>query len=499
MKVVAESAATYITLEWAASADTQLPVIGYALSMKDNSKGLDEYTMVYNGSGYPNVRKYTVASSLVKQGYTYTFKAQAINFNGLGTASTPVEYIICVAPTGLAAPFLAAVTQLNMTMSWATPAADGGCPILSYSLFKDDGAGGTLVEVDAASVNNLPTLRAHQVTSFTSGDTGKTYRYQMKATNIIGTVVSDEISWVLAAVPDQPTGPPTINYTGTSTTRIQADYPAFSTSMNGGSAVLSYELEIYDYDASQWKSLVGGNGTFTLAASFTAEGLERGRIYMFRYRAWNVNGGGSYSPIAHLLAASPPAQVPQPQYGASTTSSITVLLQPTPDDGGAMVTRMELEKSAHLADTWANVTTYDGTSLTHTLTTATDGLVAHTKYRFRVRAINSHGVSEYSLQLIVSTAPLPSKFSVVIKDQVYSSTTTIMVRWSDPAGEVEPILGYRLLMTDMNTNQSAAEINTTVYDNPTNEDVREKHVTGLTPGGLYEFRVLGYNFNGAGE
>ena len=134
-----------------------------------------------------------------------------------------------------------------------------------------------------------------------------------------------------------------------------------------------------------------------------------------------------------------------------------------------MVTRMELFLSEHLQDTWTNVTSYDGTSLTHTLTTATDGLVAHNKYRLRVRAVNSHGESDYSLQAVIAAAPLPSKFDAVLKDQAYSSNTTIMVRWSDPAGEVEPILGYRLLMTD-----TVTEVNTTVYDNPTNEDLREK-------------------------
>lgn len=66
-----------------------------------------------------------------------------------------------------------------------------------------------------------------------------------------------------------------------------------------------------------------------------------------------------------------------------------------------------------------------------------------------------------------------------------------MVRWSDPVGETEPILGYKLLMTD-----TVTEVNTTEYDNPTNEDLREKHVTGLVPGRRYEFRILGYNFNG---
>ena len=89
---------------------------------------------------------------------------------------------------------------------------------------------------------------------------------------------------------------------------------------------------------------------------------------MFRYRAWNINGAGDFSDIAHLLAAKAPSQPPQPTYGSSTTDSITVNILPSPDDQGAQVSRLELYISDHLQDTWSQVTSYDGTSLVHTLT-----------------------------------------------------------------------------------------------------------------------------------
>lgn len=165
-----------------------------------------------------------------------------MNFNGLGVASTPVAYIVCTYPAKPPAPIWIAVTKTTITLSWTPPTSDGGCQILSYSILMDDGAGGTLTEVDAASVNNLPTLRSYQITSFASSDTSKTFRFQLRATNTIGSTDSDEISHVLAAVPDQPATSPTLNLDGTRTRAIRADYAAFTTSMNGGSAVLSYEL-----------------------------------------------------------------------------------------------------------------------------------------------------------------------------------------------------------------------------------------------------------------
>jgi len=73
---------------------------------------------------------------------------------------------------------------------------------------------------------------------------------------------------------------------------------------NGGSKILSYELEIYNNTLSEWTSIVGGEGNFSLANSFTHfKGITKGKTYMFRYRAWNINGPGPWSDIAYIKAA----------------------------------------------------------------------------------------------------------------------------------------------------------------------------------------------------
>jgi len=238
-----------------------------------------------------------------------------------------------------------------------------------------------------------------------------------------------------------------------------------------------------------------GIASFTLAGSYTQEqGIETGKTYMFRYRAWNVNGPGEYSAVSYLVAATTPARPPAIQYGASSASSVTLLFSPSSDDGGKIITSMELQMSPLLSTSWTAVASYQGASMSHTLTTSTDGLVAYSKYRFRIRAVNDYGASSYSPELVASVAPLPGKFGVVTKDQTLSSSTSIMVRWVDPGSEVEPILGYRLRMTDDQTLVSSI-----VYDHPTNANVKEYLATGLTAGESYSFSVLGINFNGAGE
>jgi hypothetical protein len=232
--------------------------------MKDDSLGVDEYTTVFNGKYYPRVRKYTLAPPIVQSGQSYTFKVQALNFNGVGQASSTAQFSVCVVPAGLFPPKLVMVTkdesdadpsnhEISMTLQWEAPDTDGGCPVLSYHIFmaEDDGSS-PLVEVDAADVNDKPTLRSHTLV-FPIADAGKTYKVRLEVSNeiapsTIGKAAALETTFVLAAVPSQPSGVPTIDYSGTSRNAIKIDYAALPVSENGGSEILSYELQIYNYD-----------------------------------------------------------------------------------------------------------------------------------------------------------------------------------------------------------------------------------------------------------
>lgn len=173
---------------------------------------------------------------------------------------------------------------------------------------------------------------------------------------------------------------------------------------------------------------------------------------------------------------------------------MTLLFLPSRDDGGQIITAVELEASPLLVTSWQPVSSYDGLSMSHTVTTTGDGLSSYAHYRFRIRAVNAYGPSDYSRELVASVAPLPGAFAAVTKDQLYSSNSTIMVRWAVAGTEIEPVLGFRLRMVEM-----ASQVSRVVYDNAVNANVLEYVVSGLTPGASYSFSVLGYNFNGAGE
>lgn len=75
---------------------------------------------------------------------------------------------------------------------------------------------------------------------------------------------------------------------------------------------------------------------------------------------------------------------------------MTLSFTESSDDGGLQITNYVLQVSELLVTNWVDVVSYDGISLIHTLNTATDSLIVNSKYRFRIKAVNLYGSSEWS-------------------------------------------------------------------------------------------------------
>lgn len=100
---------------------------------------------------------------------------------------------------------------------------------------------------------------------------------------------------------------------------------------------------------------------------------------------------------------------------------ITLILFQSPDDGGSIITSYVLERSTLLNTNWVVVSSYNGYDMMHTITTASGIVTAYEKYRFRIKAVNDYGSSDYSEELQAAVAPLPSKPLPLTKDQPYST------------------------------------------------------------------------------
>lgn len=86
-------------------------------------------------------------------------------------------------------------------------------------------------------------------------------------------------------------------------------YDPLSAAENGGADIKSYEIQIYNQTEARWQSIRGGLANFTLETEIhITTGIESGQQYLFKYRAWNINGGGEFSETEQLLAASIPSK-----------------------------------------------------------------------------------------------------------------------------------------------------------------------------------------------
>jgi hypothetical protein len=74
--------------------------------------------------------------------------------------------------------------------------------------------------------------------------------------------------------------------------------------------------------------------------------ITAGHEYAFRYRGINQVGTGPWSAIAIIKAATVPSAPPKPFYISSTSTSITVGLLKTLDNGGSKITEYKLFRDA---------------------------------------------------------------------------------------------------------------------------------------------------------
>ena len=76
----------------------------------------------------------------LEPGVRYRFKVQAEAFNGVGPESDVAMMYACTVPQNLSYPLRGETATDSMTLEWEPPSSDGGCPVTSYALFRDDGS-----------------------------------------------------------------------------------------------------------------------------------------------------------------------------------------------------------------------------------------------------------------------------------------------------------------------------------------------------------------------
>ena len=181
--------------------------------------------------------------------------------------------------------------------------------------------------------------------------------------------------------------------------------------------------------------------------------IVRGRIYRFRYRAQNCIGWGPFSPELLALAADAPQPPPAPSAHSISASSVTLLVYPVTDNGGAAVTDYEIwRNSAAGSTTFTKIASYSFAThgFQHSIGVVAEGMTPGGFYQFQVRALNVVGWSAYSEIVTVPVADPPAP-PALAPQLVSASKTSLTVKWSratdtqTPAGE---ITGHYLYMDD---------------------------------------------------
>lgn len=271
---------------------------------------------------------------------------------------------------------------------------------------------------------------------------GQSHRYQLKATNEIGTTQSLVGYALFAQVPDAPSAGPTSDASITNKERIKVDWSAVTAT--GGSEILSYQIEMDDGDGGDFVALTGegvAGYTHYLKLSFTVySNITEGEVYRFRYRAKNAAGWGAYSPITGIRAATVPQAPPAPQLSSVTNAAITLTLLPSTADEGSPITSYKILRDAGNSLGGAisyttQLTNYDGSASSYSATVANDALELGKTYRFVYVAVNAYGDSEYSLPLIAGVGAPPTASAAPVRDTPYdyynqtSGRVQMMLTW----------------------------------------------------------------------
>ncbi len=339
---------------------------------------------------------------------------------------------------------------------------------------------------------------------------GQRFRYRLIAANEIGSTPSLVGYALFAAVPDAPIYGPTSDREITNRQRIKADWQAIAAGADGGSEVLSYQLDMDDGAGGDFKPLTGREESSTggyLKLTFTVyEGIRAGVTYRYRYRAMNGVGWSAYSPISYIKAASVPSAPPPPTLAAAASTGVTLSLSPSTEDGGSPITRYKIfrdDGNEFSAITYGvELIGYDGISSTYTATVQADALALGKVYRFVYAATNEYGDSEFSRHLIAGVGAPPRLMQAPARDAAYdhfdpeTQRVQMMITWDrlQVTSDLR-VLGFRLMMDDGLGDDDLLRV---IFDSGSNPLAEEYLVTGLTAGLVYRFQVQVRDINGLG-
>jgi len=341
---------------------------------------------------------------------TYVYRVRAVNGSGAG-AWSDASAAVTVTARAPAAPTLTAtaVGPDEIMLQWNIPESNGtditGFSIQQWdattdpanpawsttNLLTTGGAGG-------GDISNDATLTVFIVGSL---DAGTKYYYRIQAlpggdwsaTNMADAASDTTMSGVPAmptlTVGDGTTNPPGRTAPGAAPT-VDSISLYWEAPASGGSDILGYQIRVWD--GSDWALEDNLAATATM---YKDEGLAPGTRYYYILAARNSSGYGKWSDAASGMTAA--GNPDAPVLNAVATSGTSIQLTWTvPKANGATITGYQLVRWDASTSAWGTDNLLTGSALANTdAETVTEfedtGLMAGTKYYYRIRALPQLG------------------------------------------------------------------------------------------------------------
>lgn len=383
---------SHIALAWSAPASNGgASLTDYIVQWSDNSGS----TWNTFNDGVSTTASATING--LTNGAPYVFRVAATNAAGTGAWSIVTTPAIPYTTPG--APLFVTPTPLNarVTLSWVSPANNGGNAITDYLVQYSSDNGSTWT----AFVDGVSSTTSTTVTGLTNGTA---YVFRVAASNDAGAG-----SWSTASNSSTPittATAPVITSATPLSTQVALSWNAPSS--NGGSAITDYQVSTSTDGGVTWG--VGqsvGSGT-----SINITGLTNGSTYTFRVRAVNGAGAGAWSAMSDDATPRTLSDAPLSVTGTPGNAQISLVWSVPTFNGGAAITDYVVQYSDDAGTTWATFS--DGVTASRAATVT--GLTNGTDYIFRVAAVNVAGTGSWSTSSAIvtpRTVPAPPVISSI--------------------------------------------------------------------------------------
>ncbi|MCL2525813.1 MAG: fibronectin type III domain-containing protein, partial [Coriobacteriia bacterium] len=347
-----------VTLTWETPASNGATITAYQISNN-------------NGTSWTTIDATSTPSFVftgLTNGTSYTFDVRAVNIMGAGAAATVTD------SPGMApsAPLNVRATagDMQVTVTWSTPADSGGRPITAYDVYYMLSTDTTWTEFE-----RFDTLATSEVV--TGLTNGVDYLFAVRAVN--EPFDEGEISNSAAATPRGVTTAPTDLAAIAGNEQVALSWTAPAD--DNGSPIDSYLITYWPVDDP---GSVVDVSTATTATAFTVTGLTNGVQYAFTVAASNAAGDSAASAEVTATPMTLP-DAPTDVMAEQTQPGVVELTWTDGADNGSAITGYEIAYSSDGGASWS------ATQTASSQPASVSGLVAGGSYIFRVAATNAVG------------------------------------------------------------------------------------------------------------